>query len=131
MGPPVSGVAKDAMVAMREKWQGMLDAKRAGKLDVKALSPGDRAALEGGMAVNAVALGALVDYPPVEPTEINVPTLWVLASDDTTATDNRKIYEPKLAGTKVTLKVLASTNYSDVFFKIDQVFDVVEPFLGK
>jgi pimeloyl-ACP methyl ester carboxylesterase len=131
MGPPVTGVAKDAMLAMREKWQAMLDAKRIGKLDVKALSPGDRAALEGGMAVNAIALGALVDYPPVEPNEIKVPTLWVLASDDVTAAGNRKAYEPKLAGTKVTLKVLASTNYSDIFFKLDQVFEVVDPFLGK
>lgn len=131
MGPAVTGVAKDAMVAMRERWQAMLDAKRAGKLDVKTLSPGDRAALEGGMAVNAVALGALVDYPPVEPAEIKVPTLWILASDDTAAVENRKLYEERLAGTKVTLKVLASTNYSDVFFKIDQLFEAVDPFLGK
>jgi pimeloyl-ACP methyl ester carboxylesterase len=131
MGPAVTGVAKDAMVAMREKWQAMLDAKRAGKLDVKTLSPGDRAALEGGMAVNAVALGALVDYPPVEPAEIKVPALWILASDDTAAVENRKLYEEKLAGTKVTLKVLPSTNYSDIFFKIDQVFEAVDPFLGK
>jgi pimeloyl-ACP methyl ester carboxylesterase len=129
MGPPVSGVAKDAMVAMREKWQAMLDAKRAGKLDLKALSPGDRAALEGGMAVNAIALGALVDYPPVEPAEIKVPTLWILASDDAAAVENRKLYEEKLAGSKITLKVLASTNYSDIFFKLDQVFEVAEPFL--
>lgn len=129
MGPAVTGVTKDAMVAMREKWQAMLDAKRAGKLDVKTLSPGDRAALEGGMAVNAIALGALVEYPPVEPADIKVPTLWVVGADDTAATDNRKSYEPKLAGTKVELKVLSSSSYSDIFFKLDQMFEVVDPFL--
>ena len=45
------------------------------------------------------------------------------------AVENRKLYEEKLAGTKVTLKVLPSTNYSDIFFKIDQVFEAVDPFL--
>ena len=130
MGPTVTGIAKDAMVAMRERWQSLLDAKRTGTLDVKTLSPGDRAALEGGMAVNAIALGALVDYPPLEPSDINAPTLWVLGADDASAIENRKIYEPKLAGTKVTLKVLPSTGYSDSFFKIEPVFEVVEPFLG-
>jgi pimeloyl-ACP methyl ester carboxylesterase len=129
MGPSVTGVTKDAMVAMRGKWQGMLDAKRAGTLDVKTLSPGDRAALEGGMAVNAIALGALVDYPPVEPSDIKVPALWVVGSDDAVAAANLKQYEPKLAGTNVTVKVLSSSGYSDIFFKLDPIFEVVETFL--
>jgi pimeloyl-ACP methyl ester carboxylesterase len=130
MGPTVTGLAKDAIVAMRSKWQALLDDKRAGKLDPKSVSAGDRAALENGMAVSAIALGALVDYPPLEPAEIKVPTLWVLASDDATAAANQKLYADKLAGTKVTLKVLPSTTYADIFFKVEQTLEAVGPFLG-
>jgi hypothetical protein len=45
--------------------------------------------------------------------------------------DNVKQYEGKLAGTKVTLKVLQSVNYSDSFIKMEQVMSEVEPFLAK
>lgn len=130
MGPAVTGMAKDAIVAMRARWQALLEAKRAGTLDVKTMPQGDRAALDNGMAVSALALGALVDYPPLEPAEIKVPALWVLASDDTSAVENRKLYGDKLTGTKVTLKVLPSTTYADIFFKVEQTLEVVGPFLA-
>jgi pimeloyl-ACP methyl ester carboxylesterase len=130
MGPTVTGLAKDAIVAMRAKWQALLDEKRKGTLDVKTLPHGDRAALENGMAVSAIALGALVDYPPLEPAEIKVPTLWVLASDDAAAAANQKQYADKLAETKVTLKVLPSTTYADIFFKVEQTLETVMPFLA-
>ena len=86
--------------------------------------------LEGGTPLAALALGALVDYPALEPAEIKVPTLWLVGGTDTTAMENVKVYEGKLAGTNVTLKVLGSASYSDCFLKIDDVLPVVEPFLA-
>jgi pimeloyl-ACP methyl ester carboxylesterase len=130
MGPPVTGMAKDAMIAMRAKWQPLLEAKRAGTLDPNTLSPGDRAALEGGTARTAVSLGALVDYPALEPADIKAPTLWLVGADDGPTMRNAKEYEAKLTGTKVTLKVLSSTIYTDSFLKIEFVFAAVEPFLA-
>jgi pimeloyl-ACP methyl ester carboxylesterase len=130
LGPTITGVVKDAIVAMRAKWQPLLEAKRAGTLDLNALSPGDRAALEGGTPISALSLGALVDYPPLEPADLKAPTLWLVGSEDSSAMENVKAYEGKLTGTAVTLKILNSMSYSDCFIKIDQSLAAVDPFLA-
>jgi pimeloyl-ACP methyl ester carboxylesterase len=130
MGPTVTGVFKEAISGMKTKWQPVIDAQAAGKLDVSKLPPGDRAAWEGGMAVTVLTLTALMEFPPLEPAEIKAPTLWAMGADDS-AMENVKQYEGKLAGTNVTLKVLQSVNYSDSFIKMEQVMSEVEPFLIK
>jgi pimeloyl-ACP methyl ester carboxylesterase len=129
MGPAVTGIVKEALVGMRAKWQPLVDAQAKGTLDLKTLSPGDRAAWEGGVAIPALALGALVDYPPLEPSDIKAPTLWLIGAADTSALENAKQYEGKLAGTRVTLKQMSGLSYSDSFSRIDPVLTEVEPFL--
>lgn len=130
MGPAATGVFKAGIEAMRTKWQPVIDAHAKGTLDAKTLSQSDRTAWEAGIASNVLSLGALLDYPPVEPADIKVPTLWAVGSDDS-AMENVKEYEGKLKGTQVTLKVMSSVNYSDSFIKIDQVMEDVGPFLAK
>ena len=130
MGPAVSGVFKDAITGMRAKWQPAIEAQAAGKIDAAKLSPNDRAAWDGGMAMTVLSLGALLEYPPLEPGDIKAPTLWVMGADDS-AMENVKAYEGKLKGGMVTLKVLSSVNYSDSFMKMEQVMAEVEPFLTK
>jgi pimeloyl-ACP methyl ester carboxylesterase len=130
MGAPVVGVVKDAIVGMRAKWQPLLDQQKAGTLDLKGMSPGDRDAWNSGVAISAIALGALVEYPPLEPAEIEAPTLWLVGAADETAVENAKEYEGKLAGTKVTLKQLSGLSYSDSFAKSEPVLVEVEPFLA-
>ena len=130
MGPPVTGIVKEAIVAMVKKWQPLMDARREGTLDVSKLSPGDRSALEGGTPISALSLGAMLDYPPLEPADIKARTLWVVGGTDTAAMENVKAYEAKLTGTNVTLKVLGSASYSDCFIKTDEVLAAIDPFLG-
>lgn len=130
MGPAVTGVMKEAVTAMRAKWQPLIDAHAAKTLDPEKLPPADRSAWDNNIAVSALSLGALLDYPDLEPSAIKAPTLWVVGADDS-AMENAKAYEEKLAGTNVSLKVLSSVNYSDSFVKIDQVLPEVEAFLLK
>jgi pimeloyl-ACP methyl ester carboxylesterase len=130
MGPTVTGIVKDAIVGMRAKWQPLIDAHKAGTLDLKSLSPGDRAAWDNGVAVSALALGALTDYPPLEPSEVKVPTLWLVGNADAAAMENVKEYQGKLAGTKVTLAQIDGLSYSDSFAKVEPVLAKVEPFLA-
>jgi pimeloyl-ACP methyl ester carboxylesterase len=129
MGPPVEGMVKDAIVGMRAKWMPVIEAQAAGTLDKSKLTPGDVVALEGGVAVTTLMLGALVDYPVLEPAEIKAPTLWLIGAADTSAMENVKAYQPKLKGTAVTLKLLDGLSYSDSFSKIDPALAAVEPFL--
>jgi len=130
MGPAVSGPVKEALTSMRAKWQPMLEAQKAGTLDIKKLSPGDRDAWEHGVALSAIALGALLDYPPVQPADIKAPTLWLVGAADASGMENVKQFEGKLAGTKVTFKPLAGLSYTDSFARIDPVLAEVEPFLA-
>jgi pimeloyl-ACP methyl ester carboxylesterase len=130
MGPAVTGVFKDAITGMRAKWQPIIAAHAAGTLDVKTLPASDRAAWENGIASSVLALTSMMDYPPLEPAEIKAPTLWLVGAEDS-AVENLKQYDGKLAGTRVTAKILSSVNYSDSFVKIDQVLAEVEPFLSK
>ncbi|MCC7124939.1 MAG: alpha/beta fold hydrolase [Acidobacteria bacterium] len=129
MGPTVSGAVKEAMLSMRAKWQPLLEQQKAGTFDVKKLSPGDRDAWNNGIARSALALGALAEYPPVEPTEIKATTLWLIGSADTGALENAKPYEGKLAGTKVTMKQVSGLSYSDTFYRTDAMMTEIEPFL--
>jgi pimeloyl-ACP methyl ester carboxylesterase len=130
MGPTMTGILKDAVTGMRAKWQPLVDAHQAGKLDIQKLSASDRAAWESGVPVTALSLGAMIDYPALEPGELKTPTLWLVAADDSAA-ENAKGYEGKLTGTSVTLKVLGGMNYSDSFNRIDEMLKEVEPFLLK
>lgn len=131
MGSAVTGMVKDALVAMRAKWQPLLDAKRAGTLDLKTLSREDRVVLDGETPISALALGAMVDYPSLQPAEIKAPTLWIVGSGDASAMENVKEYEGKLSGTNVTLKVLSGATYPDCFLRINDILAEVEPFLAK
>lgn len=130
MGPTVSGPVKEALTAMRAKWQPLLEAQKAGTFDVKKLSIGDRDAWEHGVALSAIALGALLDYPPVQPADIKAPTLWLIGAADASGMENVKQFEGKLTGTKVTFKQLAGLSYTDSFARIDPVLAEVEPFLA-
>lgn len=130
MGPTLSGPVKEAIVAMRAKWQPLLEAQKAGTFDAKKLSIGDRDAWDHGVALTAIALGALVDYPPVQPADIKAPTLWLIGAADASGVENAKPFEGKLAGTKVTFKQLSGLSYTDSFARIDPVLAEAEPFLA-
>ena len=131
LGPALTGIAKDAVTVMRDKWRPLVEASAAGTLDVKALSPGDKAAWDNGIAISALSLGALIDFPPLEPSEIKVPTLWLVGADDAALAANAKEYEGKVKGSSVTLKVLSSLSYSDTFIKSEVLLAEAEPFLQK
>ena len=127
-GPPLEGVVRDAVAGMRAKWLPLVQQQMAGTLKVDTLSNSDRTAWDAGVAVSALALGALMDYPPLEPAEIKAPTLWVMGAADTSAMENVKAYEGKLAGTTVTLKLLSGASYTDSFGKSDLSLAVALPF---
>ena len=129
LGPALEGVVKDAILGMRAKWLPLIQQQMAGTLKVDALSNSDRTGWDAGVAVSALALGAMVDYPPLEPAEIKAPTLWLIGAADTSALDNVKAYEGKLAGTKVRLKLLSGASYTDSFGKIELSLAEAVPFL--
>ncbi len=129
LGTPLEGIVRDAVTGMRAKWLPLVQQQMAGTLKLDALSNSDRTAWDAGVAVSALALGAMLDYPPLEPSEIKVPTLWLIGAADTSAMENVKVYEGKLKDTKVTLKLLSGASYADSFGKSELSLAEAVPFL--
>ena len=128
-GPALSGVVKDAVTGMRAKWLPYVQQQKAGTLKLDAMSLSDRTAWDNGIAASAMALGAMLDFPPLEPADIKAPTLWLVGAADTSAMENAKAYEGKLAGTKVTLMTLSGASYTDSFGKSEVPLAEALPFL--
>lgn len=129
-GPPFEGMVRDAVLGMRAKWLPYVQQQQAGTLKLEAMPASDRTAWDAGVQNTAMALSAMVDYPPLEPGEIKAPTLWLMGAGDTSAMENVKAYESKLAGTKVTMKLLSGASYTDTFARIDLSLAEAIPFLG-
>ncbi|MGE0864775.1 MAG: alpha/beta fold hydrolase [Vicinamibacterales bacterium] len=75
-----------------------------------------------GMANRPAWLAALLDYPPVEPSHMRSPTLWLVGTANESAYASARSYQPKLAGTKVSLATIDGLTHSQEFERIDQVF---------
>jgi dienelactone hydrolase len=69
-----------------------------------------------------VWITALIGYPPVEPTDMKCPTLWIVGTNNEGAYASAKHYQGKLAGTKVTLEIFDGLNHPQEFESIDRVF---------
>ncbi len=120
-GAPVSGAMKEAITGFRARWLPVLQEEQGGKLDLKKLPPGDAEAWPRARMLLSWQ-SALADYPPVEPSEIRCPTLWVVGMSDAEGMAGVKAYESKLAGTKVTLFTIDSLYHSATLESIDLVF---------
>jgi pimeloyl-ACP methyl ester carboxylesterase len=132
LGPAATGLYKDAIAGFRARWQPVIAAQEAGKLDRSTISPGDYEALtKGGVKLAVAWQGALLEYPPMEPADFKVPTLWLVATGDTDAMASVKAYEGKLAGTKVTVALVDGPTHSEMLQRIDLTIDKLVDFTKK
>jgi pimeloyl-ACP methyl ester carboxylesterase len=132
MGAAASGIYKDAITGFRARWLPIIQAQESGKLDRSTLSPGDYEALtKGGVKLSVAWQGALLEYPPMEPAEFKVPTLWMVATGDTDAMASVKAYEGKLAETNVSLALIDGPTHSETLQRIDLTFDKLLEFTKK
>jgi pimeloyl-ACP methyl ester carboxylesterase len=132
LGAAASGVYKDAITGFIARWKPLIAEQDAGQLDRSKLTPGDLEALnKGGVKLAVAWQSALLEYPPMEPAEFKVPTLWVVATGDTDAMASVKAYEGKLANTKVTLALIDGPSHSETLQRIDLNFDKLVEFTKK
>jgi pimeloyl-ACP methyl ester carboxylesterase len=75
-----------------------------------------------GMPNRPPWLAAMLDYPPVEPSQMRSATLWVVGTANEGAYSSAKAYQPRLSGSKVTLAVFDGLTHQQEFTSIDQVF---------
>ena len=72
--------------------------------------------------VAAAWMGALLEYPPVQPADMRCPTLWVVGTANQAAFDSARTYRGSLAGTKVTLELVDGLTHAQELTRVDEVF---------
>jgi pimeloyl-ACP methyl ester carboxylesterase len=123
-GPAATGAFRQYIVDTRAKWMPILEKASAGNLDPASLPEPDRARWESGVVPLTLAwLGAMLDYPAVEPSQMKCPTLWLSGSLNESAMESLRAYEGKLAGTKVKSIVIDGLNHPQELSEIDRVFE--------
>jgi hypothetical protein len=69
-----------------------------------------------------VWITALIGYPPVEPSDMRCPTLWVVGTNNEGAYNSARQYQGRLSDTKVTLEIFEGLNHPQEFEVIDRVY---------
>jgi pimeloyl-ACP methyl ester carboxylesterase len=126
-GAAAPGRFRDYALGLRAKWKPVIEADRAGTLNVGSLSDQDQAMWQKGHIPLTVAqLSAIVDWPPVEPADLRCPTLWLVGSANENAMPNVQEYQDRLSGTNVLLHVLPGRTHAEELTSID---DALPPML--
>jgi hypothetical protein len=121
-GAAAQGTFAQTIRDMRAKWIPVIDAQRAGRLDVETLAESDRAAwLRGTVPVSIAWLSAMLDYPSVEPADMRCPALWLVGTANTSAMESVTAYSDRLTGTRVTLELVDGLTHPQELERIDEV----------
>jgi pimeloyl-ACP methyl ester carboxylesterase len=128
-GPAASGRFRQMIIDLQKKWRPVLQADRAGTLDVSAMSDTDRAIWQRGTVPLTIAwLGAMLEWPAVEPDDLRCRTLWLVGSANENAMESVRAYEHVLAGTLVTLAIVSGLTHEAELTRIDDVLPRLEQF---
>jgi pimeloyl-ACP methyl ester carboxylesterase len=131
-GPALSETLAMAAKGLHAKWQPIFDARKENRLGEIRLTDSDKETLQRGtLEVLIASQVAMLDYPPMDPTELTVPTLWLVGTADEEALESARAWEGKLEGSPVTLVQVSGANYSDMFTRVNQMLEHGGGFLTK
>ncbi len=130
-GDAAPGIFRTHALAVRAKWTPVIEAHHAGTLDLATLADADRIRWEAGnVEIGVAQLGAILDWPPVEPAAMRCPTLWVVGTANEIAMASVAAYQPSLAPTRVTVQLLPGLTHERELTSVDDVMPVIRPFLS-
>jgi len=116
-------------VSLRAKWTPVIQAAKAGTLSLDSLSTQDRTMWQAGSIPFTVdLLGAIVEWPPVEPADLSCPTLWLVGTANDNAMSSVNEYRDRLGGTKVVLQLLPGLTHADEMTRIEDVLPAMRKF---
>jgi pimeloyl-ACP methyl ester carboxylesterase len=125
-GAATSSSFREVIVGLRAKWAPIVEADRAGTLNVGALSPADQAVWQGGTPLGAVPvtlawLSAMLDWPSLEPEGVACPALWLVGTANENAMSSVNEYAPVLERTKVTLQLVQGLTHERELTDVEEV----------
>jgi pimeloyl-ACP methyl ester carboxylesterase len=129
LGLGVSGELRQDAIDFRAYWPPIVQAQRDGTLDLDSLSQDDQDFLRDfNVPVMLAWVGAMLDWPAIEPADFRCPTLWLVGSEDRHAMASVKEYEESLKGSRVQVHIVQGLDHEQVFAEIDRVFPTMLAF---
>ncbi len=129
LGANVTEEIRDDIERFCKHWPPILEAQRAGTLEMETLTKEDREFLAHFNVPVMMAWGrAMLDWPFVEPANFRCPVLWLVGSEDKPAMESATEYRQCLKDTSVKLHIVEGLNHGEVFDEIDRVFETMVSF---
>lgn len=130
-GPPADESFREMIHQMQTHWKPILDAEDAGALDIGDIPEQDRSFwLNGQVRVMLAWLGALLDWPPIEPADMQCPTLWLVGTSNASAMRGVKSYQGNLNDTRVRLALVERLTHSEELERVDLTLPELLRFMG-
>lgn len=129
-GAAAQGGFRQFIEELHTFWPPILRAQADGTLDPSTLSEEDREYLaEGNVPITLAWLGAMLDWQPIEPSDLLCPSLWLVGSENEGAMASVKSYSEVLKASTVQVKVMIGLNHAQEFSEIDQVLPVITNYI--
>ena len=84
----------------------------------------------GQVQVMLAWLGALLDWPPIEPADIQCPTLWLVGTSNASAMRGVKSYQGNLHDTRARLALVERLTHSEELERVDLTLPELLRFMG-
>jgi pimeloyl-ACP methyl ester carboxylesterase len=119
-GSATPGPFREMILGLRTKWTPVVAAHRDGTFDDRLLSDDDRRAWQrGAVPVTLAWLGAMLDYPIINPADMPCPTLWLVGSANADAMASATAHKAGLDGTEVSLTILDGLTHAQELERVD------------
>lgn len=129
MGLGVSGELRQAVLDFREHWIPIMEAQRAGTLELSALPQNDQEQLRNlNVPVVMAWSQAMLAWPAIAPADLICPTLWLVGSQDSQAMGSVTEFEALLAGSQVQVTIVEGLDHEQTFDNIERVFPTMLAF---
>jgi pimeloyl-ACP methyl ester carboxylesterase len=130
-GPSADDSFRTTIQQMQQRWKPILDADLAGKLDVSEIPEPDRSAwVSGRVRVTLAWLSALLEWPSIEPTDMQCPTLWLVGTGNASAMRGVQQYRRDLDQTRVRLRLVEGITHPEELEKIEVMLPPLLEFMN-
>jgi len=131
-GLGASGDFRTRVEQLRAYWAPIVRAHQHGTLDLASLSEADRAEYQQNTIPRTVAwLGAMLDWPAIEPHDLRCPTLWLVGSDNAPAMASVQVYQDVLPSSQVQVQVVEGLTHRQELTEIDIVLPIMRAFTDR
>ena len=121
-GPSADESFREMIHQMQTHWKPVMDADDAGVLDLESVSEQDRAFwLDGQVRTMLAWLRALLDWPDIEPADMQCPTLWLVGTANSSAMRGVKSYQGNLSDTHVQVALVDGLTHSEELERVDLI----------